>query len=438
MEISGSPGAFAPLGPLTAPQAYREDLRLNPGRDMLSPHDNEWIVVAHAMQRLAGVMPSERQEYARRLAPHLVASSEGDGTPGAAPTEGQRSLERLGETLSSFGSSKGADAVFEACIGVTDQMDQAGAYYLSFTTLGYMRTALPEASPRYHGWSLANQARIARQLGDLDTAVELCDTAEHLGRLTNDPEIIARAACVRGGLSLMRGNHPQAREYYERALANAERAHLRELAGVAHRGLLILHATAGEFDLAIKHGWDAFERANGDAASQAELLANLAAVCTDCGYYQPAFAAYTMAALWTSVARVRLPALGGAALAAAHLAHVDQLRALTRRVEADLSGGAAPYDAALVLLDLARAHQITRDTAARGYAERARILATSHSFFELEFAATQITEQTRAQSTLERRAPVELSDTSAHVLSSITALADDTSAFENLAGATRE
>jgi tetratricopeptide (TPR) repeat protein len=437
MPIPGSSGASAPLGPLTAPQAYREDLRLNPGREMLSPHDNEWIVVAHAMQRLAGVLPSERQEYARRLAPHLVASAEGDAADGGAPSEGQVALERLGAALHGVGDSKAADMVFEACLGVTDQMDQAGAYFLSFSTLGYLRTALPDASPRYHGWSLANQARIARQLGDLDTAADLCDTAEQLGNLTQDQEIMARAACVRGGLSLMRGNHPQAREAYEFALRSAERARSVELEGVAHRGLLIVHATAGEFDLAITHGWHAFERAKGDAASRAELLANLAAVCSDCGYYQAAFAAFTLSALWTAASRVRVPALGGAALAAAHLGNTIRLRALTQRIESDLAAGATPYDAAHVLLDLARAHAITRDGAAVGLASRAKAIAAKHSFHEIEYAAAEIMAAVPAQ-VAERRAPIELSDSSSQVLSSITALADDTSAFESLAGATRE
>jgi tetratricopeptide (TPR) repeat protein len=422
------------LCPYSTPLAYREDLRLHPGRESFGEQDDMWILIAHTIERMADVSPADRAVYARRVGDGLSETLQ-DGERKSEPVPIlSPSVRKVLAHLRAIDRPEGIDELFHAGVSVASDMEDAGVFHLAFSTLGHLRLALPEASARFHGWALANQARIARQLGEMESAAELYSAAEELARSHDVAEVAARASYGMGGLALMRGNLPRARTQYERALATAREASSEALVGLAHRGLLVVNAKAGAFDDAIRHGWHAFERASGDPASQAELLANIASVCFDCGHYDASFAAFVVAALWGRILRVSLPSLAGAALAAAHLGRREHLAVLTQRINRDLSEGAPPYESAQVLLDLARAYEEIRDPAANEYASRARSIGIAHQYFEIVHAAREITDRLLSRVRAQRRTPVELSEASETVLSSISALADDTCAYETIAG----
>lgn len=431
---------LSPLSPLVA---YRADRALYPGREELSAHDNEWIIVAHAIHRLADIPREERTEYAQKLGETLLDTlefsehdEERQRTTGhfANAAVEAASLRRLATALGALEATAGVESVYEAYFRVVEQIEDAGAFHVSFGTLSDLRQALSDADVRLHGRALVHQARIARQLGDLACATELCEAALKLAHERQDPEIAARATCGMGGLALMRGNHPEARAQYERALNAATLAGVSDVMGLAHRGLLVVHATAGDHDEAIRHGWHAFQHTAGNQAAQAELLANVAAVCDLAGHHGPAFAGYAVSALWARVLRVRLPSLAGAALSAANLGLHEHVHALGRRVEHEISSGAPPYESAQALLDIARAYRVIDHEASREYARRVVALADAYSFFEMQFAAAPMVEETPKPADTRRQAPVELSTDSANFLSSITALADDTAAVAALHG----
>ena len=55
------------------------------------------------------------------------------------------------------------------------------------------------------------------------------------------------------------------------------RSALADVQGMAHQGLMIVTAEAGELDAAMRHGWQALSAARAEGAREAEALANLAA-----------------------------------------------------------------------------------------------------------------------------------------------------------------
>jgi tetratricopeptide (TPR) repeat protein len=324
--------------------------------------------------------------------------------------------------------------LFEAALDVEHETEDAGAFHLAYSMLASLRTGFPEAPARCHGWALSRQARIARQLGELDAADEMYRMVDDLAHTSSLPELTARAAYGLGGVHISRGNFPAATFEYERALAAARVSAIEELIGLAHRGLLIVHAKRGAYDQAIRSGWAAFERATGDRTSQAELLANLAAICDLCDQHEHAFAAYLVAALWAGAQRVRLPSLGGAALAAAHLGNRRDTEALVDRIEREIAAGAPPYEAALTLMDVADAFEVLGDPRGRDAAERTRLIAAGHRYYEIEHLAQEALARAGTPARGAPRALVELSGEAESVLSSISSLAVSTSARATLVG----
>jgi tetratricopeptide (TPR) repeat protein len=293
------------------------------------------------------------------------------------------------------------------------------------SALAQTRRGAAGVSPRLMARVLAHQGRVARQLGDLDAAQDSFEAILSLAAETRDAEIAARGWYGLGGVAFMRGNHPVARERYETACRAAERAGSDELIGLAHRGLLIVAATAGDFDAAIRHGGQALARSSAhNATSHAELLANIAAVCTDAGHHRAAFSAYMVAAHLGGALRVTLSALGGAALAAARMNDLPTVAELAATIDSEVARGTPPYETAQVMIDLARAFSLHLDLRARAYAESAARLATTHRYFEMQFAAEELLGSVSAWSRSEPgRTPQALSEESRLVLDGIVSLA---------------
>jgi hypothetical protein len=152
---------------------------------------------------------------------------------------------------------------------------------------------------------------------------------------------------------------------------------------------LIAAGVAGDFDTALKHGWAALQQAERVPARQAELLGTLAALSSDAGYDSAALRAYLAAARRSTVARVRLPALGGAAVSAARLGDARQLEVLTRAVEHELERESLPYERAQALALLAQAWAThAAETEGEPYRSRALALAEAHGFHELSHPGT--------------------------------------------------
>ncbi len=418
--------------------AYREDLDRFPGRETFGSFDGVWLAMAHVLEFLSGLAPHERPEVAANFGRGLVEMLSAEMSREDGQARSSETLSGLADVLVRSDEAAANERIAEACLRVIEEITDTGADLLSFSALLHTRMAFADITPRLLGRLLTQQGRVARQYGDLATAQDFFDAVVGLAHENADAEIEARGLYGAAGIALMRGNHPAARQQYEAALQAASRAQSEELIGLAHRGLLVIHATAGEFESALVHGGEALRRSPPSATSHAELLANLAAVCSDVGHHEAALAAYTAASRLGAPARVTLPCLGGAAQAAARLGRRNVLRVLARRIDERVQTGAPPYESATVLLDLATAHQLCGDARALEYAQRARALANEHQFFEMQYAADQILAgaPTPADVSLPL-APGGFSDSSRAVLDSIAMLSEE-DCDDRLAGVTME
>jgi hypothetical protein len=366
---------IVPLPPL---DAYRADLAGAPGLDSFGADDGTWLLTAELLTRRA------RVRRGRRMPQDALAAIDGALTPllhgeWAAQPGDAGSGGDAGPSAPTAEDPAAADAALAAsALSVAERVEAAGALNLAFAMLVALADATPGASARTHGLVLAQRARIARKLGFLDAADALYGSAARAGRASGDADLVVRAMLGRGVLARIRGNYPDARVRFRRALRASERAGLASLASMAHHGLLIAASVAGDVDTALQHGWAAWQLAGDDVERQADLLATLAAAASDAGYDAAALRAYLGAAARSPMARLRLPALGGAALSAARVGDRGQLEAITRDLEHTLAREALPYERAQALTLLAEGWALAEPTT-RGepFASRARSLAVN-------------------------------------------------------------
>jgi tetratricopeptide (TPR) repeat protein len=317
-------------------------------------------------------------------------------------------------------------------------MERAGALHLAFAMLGVMRALFaPSAGARADALVLVQQARVARQLGDVATAAELYDLADGVGRQHRIPEARGRAAVGRGILANMRGNYPEARADFRRALAIGD-----GLPGVtllAHHGLMVAALAARDADTALVHGWQAFAGTLGDADRRADLLVNLGEIARTAGSPDAAASCHAAALRLTRLERLRMAALGGSVQAAADLHDVARLARLAREAVAAVRDAAQPYDRAMLLLELAEAHaRVALDAPARRHADAARTIAAEQPFHEVTHRLDAVHAILAARAGVDARVPVagvapaRLTAAARTVLARLRQLPDDADALLSL------
>jgi tetratricopeptide (TPR) repeat protein len=233
---------------------------------------------------------------------------------------------------------------------------------------------------------LIQQARAVRKLGHLDAAMELYASAGALGRAADEPELEARESLGIGIVARTKGNYPDARRYFSDALERATALELSDVVGMAHHGLLISAASAGDIESALVHGWAAFQRIGPDRERQADILINLAQLSADAGYPESALIGNLAALKRSESPRLRLPALAGAVTAAARLGDSTKLDELARMIDVETQAVTMPYETAQALSALATALcAVGQATAATTHRDRAREIARSFGFSELRY-----------------------------------------------------
>jgi tetratricopeptide (TPR) repeat protein len=234
------------------------------------------------------------------------------------------------------------------------------------------------------GRVLAQRARVARKADSFDIAHTLYGRAEKLGRTKDVPELTARAAIGFGVLMQFRGNLPQAAHYYRKAARFAASAGDADLIRIAQHGRMVIAAKRGAFDEALAFGWDAFAAAAGHPEVEAEMLLNLAQLAFDTGYPGPALQGFSAALARRPGPRLLLPALGGAARAAAALNRLEVVDQCGAEIDELVHEGSFAYPIASALLDLALATATTQPSVAERYVRRALRLAEEFRFHELQ------------------------------------------------------
>ena len=378
------------LAPLSPFEAYRADLDRFSKRSEFGNADTVWLLLTHCMGRLSRVGDEVRQRLAAQSAEalrDLIESTE--STQGLSSH--QRDLRLIVAGFAHLDTRGGADAVSRACRGFAARMAESGALSVAYSVLGFARAAVAQASDRERGLLTADQARVSRQLGELDTADELYRVALLIADRSDDRELEARCVLGRGVLARVRGNYPKARVCFQNGLTLALQCSARELEYFAHLGLTGIAGVTRDFDAGIEHGWAAFRLADADATREAESLTNLAQLCLDAGYPAAALRAFLSALARTTTLRIRLGALGGAALAAGRTGDTARLSRLSREIRDNVERSALPYENAQALRQLASAHLAAGDevTAERLRQETLKI-ARTRGFHEIEIASERM------------------------------------------------
>lgn len=365
-------------------EAYRSDLERNAGQEDFGPSDTLWLLVAHCLGRVSRAHPDSQGELAVLCAKALREFS---APQTALGDQLALNLEMVYFGLGNFTTVDGANALARGVRGFASQMCEAGAYSTGYTTVALARQLVASASPRELGLLAADQARIARQLGDFEAAEDLYQVAEGLATRGDDALLASRVATGRGTLARMKGNYPLARELFERALVLAEKSGSDDVTFIAHQGLTITSAVAEDINAALRHGWAAFEHAGGDRTRQSEALSNLAQLSLMAGYPKAALSGFAAALNRTHALRVRLPQLGGAALSAGRCGDSSSLEKMASEIDRATELSALPYENAQAFLCLAQAFALAGDVRrATRYRETTRRIAKSRGFFELMHA----------------------------------------------------
>ena len=348
-------------------EAYAAD-RARRGGEAVGPLDDAWLTVA-----------------ARVHARHV--GTDGDD---AAPTDTAAddptvaAVHRALDALRDTPTVHAAQALADAARQLADALERAGAFHLAGVLLRDTQAlCATHGATDGDGALLWQRARAARQAGDLDHAADGYAAAADAARRTHDRDTELRALLGAGNVANMRGNYPASRAGYREALRRAATddacaSHAR----AAHQGLALAAVAARDLDAALAHGWAAYI-ASGDPDDEAHALLNVAEACRLAGDWTAALRAALAVIERAAVARLRMPALGTAADAAAHLERDALLDTLRARVDAD-SAAAGPYEHAHTLLEFAEAWATRRRRPrATDDAHAALALGEQHGFHEI-------------------------------------------------------
>jgi tetratricopeptide (TPR) repeat protein len=364
------------ITPLSALAAYRKDVaHLGHGTRLTSELDerlSRWLAFAAMLERLAASRnAADPLDVSRALETMLRDFAD-------APT-GESHLTPRAHT-----PPLQLRDVSELTRRIADDAEQGGALWLAYSMLTTLEKIGRELAALEAGRILAQRARVARKADSSEIAESLYKRVAKLGRTADEPELTTRAEIGFGVLAQFRGNLPLAARHFQKAARLAGSVKNPELVRVAEHGRMTIAASRGAFADALRHGWAAFAAATGDREREAEMLLNLAQLAFDTGHPRAALHGFTAALQRRPGPRLALPALGGAARAAAAVGREDVVDWCAGRLsEATLSDGFA-YPKASALLDLALALAGTAPPQATSIVRRALGLTGKYDFHELE------------------------------------------------------
>jgi tetratricopeptide (TPR) repeat protein len=337
-------------------------------------------------ERLSGLDAAERDGYLATLASDLLPASDARPTlvhdAKAGPTD---SLARLSERLR-----------VEA-----EQMERSGCFEMAFATLSAVCQMSSQADVTTRLTATTHLGRIARQLGDFETATDCYTMVTDLGLRERDGPLASLGFIGLGLVAMNRGNRPAERSMFERALSLAHPGGWVEAS--ASQGLMNVAIAERRLIDALLHGWRAFDLAPEGGETRAMILSNLALTSLHSDFTAAALGGFMHVLTLTDTARIRLPAIGGAMRAAARLREDKQLHSLKAAGDRESARAALPFEGARFLLHAGEAWLTVgdREFARRRYQD-AHALAVQHGFFEIRIKAE---DALAAMEVEERRVP---------------------------------
>src|SRR5215218_3386211 len=342
--------------PLPALAAYRRDLESLGNAVVLEPELDSalggWLSFGSILESFLAEVTSAAQKNGTDAVEH---SLDAYGPRLAAAADNRDSAADATSTTPSTAHPHDLASLATLTRRVADDAEQRGALWLAYAMLATLERVGDAMPPLEMGRLLAQRARVARKADSSDVADTLYKRVASLGRTAGAPELTARAEIGFGVLAQFRGNLPDAAQHFAKAARIAVRAGDADLLRLAQHGRMVIAARRGEFADALSFGWEAFAAAAGNREQEADMLLNLAQIAFDTGHARPALQGFLAALARRPGPRLLLPALGGAARAAAALNRMEIVYRCAARLGelADTGGFAYPITSAL--LDLAHA-----------------------------------------------------------------------------------
>ena len=282
-------------------------------------------------------------------------------------------------------------AVFSTITDLAAEMEDQACFRLAHSVLATLLLVLPDSEIGLRGRVIAQQARVARHLGEREAATRYYEQVEILGVEHQLPDLIGRAWYGLGAIAHLRGDFPEARRRFHAVVELNGAAP--ESVGHAYHQLMIGAATAGDYDTAAEHGWKAFRGAT-TAGQETEALLNLAQLLLEAGHARAALRGFAAALARKPILRLELPILGGAACAAAAALPRAAARALVRNfadrtqfiVRSLRNGEALAHPSASALVEMSEALGVVGEIdRAKEIADQADRLASAHGFYQLTY-----------------------------------------------------
>ncbi len=375
---------FAPQPPLAA---YHDDRSRAPQLSALTECDTELVSIGVMLSRCAQLrqLSGGAMETVRLRLECLTQA-----------TRAMKSANRA-VPWSAKGIAVDARVLSMAVRSVADIAEDGGALRLANALLYLASQELGvESGAVERGRIVAQRGRVARKSGNTDAAEILYAEALEVAQREHSDELHARAEIGLGTMAWHRGNLPATRTHFSAALAAATRGAATEQAAMAHHGLMLVAAADGALDDAIVHAWAAFRDVAGDRVREGDALLNVAQTILAYGEPTTALRAFAAALSRPLPKRLELPALGGAAIAAATLGDTATLNRLVARIDVIAAGGDMPYERTSAQADVVSALAQVNDPSVetrRAAVMRAASAAAFHAIaFRMENLRTTTTE----------------------------------------------
>lgn len=371
-EAIESLGSFQPvLG------AYATDIAHRRGGEPFSPHDGQWIAVGSLLTNARKLPVLQRERLlaeVRKTIRSLLGKTlwaQGPLLDPAPPSDGRI----LGPRVRLL----------------CEQIEDAGAIHLADAVVSAYLLSGDEIDALERGRIAALRGRFAWKRGDHATAFQCYRRVRAISRRIGSAELDVRADIGFTVVARQRGNYPAARRAARRAVDIGEANGLVRLAAIGHQSLMVAAVVAGDLNTALQHSWLAYANVRGDVVEEAAHLVDTAQLFLDAGHADIASAGFAVALERPIPDRIRLPALGGAALAAARLGDVPTVRRVADAVRRAVNDGLLPYASVVGRLDVAEALEATGELdAAEPFRHEAETVARAHRYHELVYRAERL------------------------------------------------
>ncbi|HEY4131565.1 MAG TPA: hypothetical protein VGM50_13180 [Gemmatimonadaceae bacterium] len=356
--------------------AYRMDIARRGVDDPFGQHDNGWLTVATLLGHAAGYVAQEHDADSLLLDASELAGSILRLDLAESDPEWIKHLD---------------DRPHGEIVRLTERIEHLGALNLANVMYESLTRVDPAMPALDRGRLMANLGRVRRRLGRFDESIatyrELITTAKEC----REPELEARAFIGLGAVAQVRGDFLELRKCGLRAMRIAKRENLSDVLRLAYQILMVASVRAQDFSLALTYGWAQYEAAGQNQANRDEGLTNIGQVLADTGNFSAARAAFARVLTRPQPPRIGLPALGGLAVAAAHLRDDETLNWSANALMREVERTSHLWEVSHALLECAIAlAMVGRQVQAKECQERAAIIAERLGYQEILRRAAEL------------------------------------------------